>query len=98
VLTKVESKLLSRKFLLSIIGALIVFANDRWAWGLSQDTIVAGVGMLVAFIFGEAAVDMAAVKAKAADIDPDKVAQAVLKVLDELTVPVDPIVTEPDSE
>ena len=53
-----KKKLLSRKFLMALISASLVIANDGLNLGLDQNTIVAFGSIVVAWIIGETAVDV----------------------------------------
>jgi hypothetical protein len=52
-----KSKLLSRKFLMAVISAALVIANDGLSLGLDQNTIIAFGTIVVGWIIGESAVD-----------------------------------------
>lgn len=53
-----KKKLTSRKFLLSLLTALIVVANGWFDLGLSMQEIGALVATVSAYVLGEAVVDM----------------------------------------
>ena len=57
-----KSKLLSRKFLMAVISAGLVIANDGLGLGLDQNTILAFGSIVVGYIVGEAATDVAKAK------------------------------------
>jgi hypothetical protein len=60
---KVIAKLQSRKFLLAIIGALLVGLSKGLDWNLDDNTLYTIAGIFVSYILGEAYVDAkAAVK------------------------------------
>ena len=42
--------LLSRKFLLAVVGAVIAFGNAMWDWGMKTEEVMAIVVPLIAFI------------------------------------------------
>lgn len=56
--TTMKSKFLSRKFLMAIISAALVIANDGLELGLDQNTIVAFGSIVVGWIVSEAVVDV----------------------------------------
>ena len=49
--------LLSRKFLLAIISAFVVFANAMWDWGLTNEQVWTVLTPLLTFIGVEGAKD-----------------------------------------
>ncbi len=55
-------KMKSRKFIMSLVGGLIVVANDGLNLGLDGDTITQFVGIGVGYLVSQGAVD--AMKAK----------------------------------
>jgi hypothetical protein len=54
---KMKSKLLSRKFLMAVISAALVIANDGLNLGIDQNTVIAFGSIVVAWILGETAID-----------------------------------------
>lgn len=52
------NKLKSRKFIMAVVGSLIVLANQGFDMNLPEATITQFVSILVAYILGESAVDM----------------------------------------
>ena len=42
--------LLSRKFLLAVVGSVVVFGNRFWDWGLSEEEVWKFLAPLIAFI------------------------------------------------
>lgn len=50
-------KLKSRKFILAVVGAALIIANDGLDLGINSDTVLAFAGLLATWIVGEAAVD-----------------------------------------
>lgn len=56
--TTMKSKFLSRKFLMAVISAALVIANDGLELGLDQNTIVAFGSIVVGWIVSEAVVDV----------------------------------------
>lgn len=67
---QMKKKLLSRKFLMALISAGLVIANDGLGLGLDQNTIIAFGTIVVGYIVGEAATDVA--KAKNTGFDETK--------------------------
>ena len=94
-----RQRLTSRKFLLALASAIAIFSAEMWGYELSIEAIVGILGSVTAFVFGEAAVDHAAVKAQMQDLKLDALDQAVLnnmqmqRVISEATR--EPIVTPP---
>lgn len=64
-----KSKLLSRKFLMALISAALVIANDGLNLGLDQNTIIAFGSIVVGWIIGETAVDVAKTKPEVSPYD-----------------------------
>lgn len=58
-------KLKSRKFIIAVVGAILIIANDGLDLGINSETVLAFAGLLATWIVGEAAVD--AKRAGAAD-------------------------------
>jgi hypothetical protein len=56
---QMKSKLLSRKFLMAVISAALVIANDGLNLGLDQNTIIAFGSIVVGYIAIEGATDIA---------------------------------------
>ena len=52
------SKFLSRKFILAIVSALVVFLNSAFDFGLNQAEILTIVGSLLSFIITEGIADI----------------------------------------
>ena len=52
-----KSKFLSRKFLMALISAALVIANDGLNLGLDSNTIIAFGSIVVGWIIGESAID-----------------------------------------
>ncbi|MUT66002.1 hypothetical protein GOM71_08670 [Paenibacillus sp. NEAU-GSW1] len=50
-------KLKSRKFILAVVGAGLIVANDGLDLGINSDTVIAFAGLLATWIVGESAVD-----------------------------------------
>lgn len=57
-----KNKLLSRKFLMAVISAGLIIANDGLELGLDQNTIIAFGTIVVGWIVGESATDVAKAK------------------------------------
>lgn len=57
-----KQKLASRKFWMAIAGALIVVLNEGLGLGIPEETYWGIVALVLGYIFGEAAVDVARVK------------------------------------
>lgn len=53
-------KLKSRKFILSIVAGLLIVANDGLDMGLDPATITNFVTLIIGYVFGQGAVDVAA--------------------------------------
>lgn len=53
-----SSSLLSRKFILAVVAALVVFANGAFDLGLKSDEIIGIVGSLLTFVVVEGAADI----------------------------------------
>lgn len=47
---KFLKRLLSRKLILSVVSALVVFGNRYWNWGLSEQEVMAVVISLLTFV------------------------------------------------
>jgi len=54
------SKFLSRKFILAIVSALVVFLNSAFDFGLNQAEILTIVGSLLSFVVAEGVRDIKA--------------------------------------
>jgi hypothetical protein len=54
-----KKKLLSRKFLLSVVSAVLIILNDGLDLGIDSDTVLAFAGLIATYILGESAVDIA---------------------------------------
>lgn len=50
--------LLSRKFLLAVVGAVVVFGNYLWNWGITEDQVWAVLTPILAFIGAEGLADI----------------------------------------
>lgn len=50
-------KLKSRKFIIAVVGAILIIANDGLDLGIESETVLAFAGLLATWIVGEAAVD-----------------------------------------
>ena len=50
----------SRKFLLAVVAGLILIANQGLGLNIPEDTILAFAGLVIAYIFGQGAVDAVA--------------------------------------
>lgn len=50
--------LLSRKFLLALVAAIIAFGNSMWDWGLSTEEVWAILVPMLAFIGVEGVADI----------------------------------------
>ena len=55
-------KFKSRKFWMAVISALVVIANEGLGIGIPEDVIIPFASLIIAYIFGEAAVDIARAK------------------------------------
>lgn len=53
---------LSKKLLITIFTAAFVWANNKWQLGLTEDSISNIVIVIVGYIIGQTAVDIAAVR------------------------------------
>lgn len=51
-------RLLSRKFILALVAALVVFGNNAFDWGLNQQEVLTIVGSLLSFVFVEGSIDL----------------------------------------
>ncbi len=67
---KFMQKLKSRKFILAVVSALLIIANDGLDLGIDSQTVLAFAGIVAVWITGEAVVDTA--KAKASGFDDTK--------------------------
>lgn len=61
---------LSKKLLVAILSAAIIWANNKWQLGMSEQTISNIVIVIVGYIIGQAAVDIAAVRTPGAPNPP----------------------------
>ena len=50
-------KLRSRKFWMAVAAAVLVILNDGLGLGIDEETVLAFVGLVLGYIFGEAYVD-----------------------------------------
>lgn len=66
---RMKSKLLSRKFLLTILTAGIVAFNDALGWGLSQETIITISGVVVSYVAIEGTKDIVTKKPEVSEYD-----------------------------
>lgn len=57
-----KQKLTSRKFWFSIAGALLIVLNEGLQLGIPEETYWGIVALVLGYVFGEAAVDIARVK------------------------------------
>ena len=57
-LKKFADSLLTRKFLLALVGAVVVFGNAFWNWGISDDQVWQILTPVLAFIGVEGAADL----------------------------------------
>lgn len=57
-LKKFADSLLTRKFLLALVGAVVVFGNAFWNWGISDDQAWQILTPVLAFIGVEGAADL----------------------------------------
>lgn len=57
-----KQKLTSRKFWVAVAGALLILANEGFNLGIPGDAYWKIVTLLLGYIFGEAAVDIAHAK------------------------------------
>lgn len=60
--TLLKQKLSSRKFWAAVAGALLILANEGFNLGIPEDAYWKIVTLLLGYIFGEAAVDIARAK------------------------------------
>lgn len=51
------SKLKSRKFILAVVGAILIILNDGLDLGIDSETVLAFAGLLAVWIGGESVVD-----------------------------------------
>lgn len=51
-------RFLSRKFILAVVGGIVVFLNGAYDLGLNTEEILSFVGILVSFIVVEGAKDI----------------------------------------
>lgn len=54
----VPSRLLSRKFWLAVISAIVSFGNVYFEWGLSVEEVLLIIGPLLAYVGVEGAIDI----------------------------------------
>ena len=54
---QMKQKLMSRKLWMSLLAAIVPIVNEQIGLGLSNDTVLAIIGALVAFVLGESHVD-----------------------------------------
>lgn len=54
-----KSKLLSRKFILAVVTAVLIVLNDGLDLGIDSQTVLAFAGIIATYIVGESAVDVA---------------------------------------
>lgn len=52
------ARLSSRKFLSAVVGAIVVFGNHYWNWGLTEEQVWQVLTPLLAFIGVEGAADV----------------------------------------
>lgn len=52
-----SKSLLSRKFILAVVAAVVAFGNSIWGWGLSEGEVWTVVAPLLAFVGVEGAAD-----------------------------------------
>jgi len=57
-----KQKLTSRKFWMAIAGALIIVLNEGLGLGIPEETYWSIVALVLGYVFGEAAVDIARAK------------------------------------
>lgn len=55
---KIMKKLKSRKFIIAVVGAILIIANDGLDLGIESDTVLAFAGLLATWIVGESAIDL----------------------------------------
>lgn len=55
-------KFKSRKFILAVVGAILIVLNDGLDLGVDSDTVLAFAGLLAVWITGESVVDSARAK------------------------------------
>lgn len=65
-----KSKFKSRKFLLALLGGILIVLNDAFEVGIDQATIYAFAGLIATWIGAEAAVD--AKRAGSADVPKEQ--------------------------
>lgn len=58
------SKFKSRKFILAVVGAVLIVLNDGLDLGIDSETVLAFAGLLAVWITGESVVDTARSKHK----------------------------------
>lgn len=51
------SSLLTRKFLLAFVAAIVVFGNAMWSWGISEEQVWQILTPILAFIGAEGLID-----------------------------------------
>lgn len=54
---KIMKKFKSRKFIIAVVGAILIVLNDGLDLGIDSNTVLAFAGLLATWIVGEAAVD-----------------------------------------
>lgn len=59
---KIMNKFKSRKFILAVVGAVLIILNDGLDLGVDSDTVIAFAGLLAVWITGESVVDTARAK------------------------------------
>lgn len=64
------NKFKSRKFILAVVGAILIILNDGLDLGIDSNTVLAFAGLLATWIVGESAID-ATRTAKGASYEPD---------------------------
>lgn len=69
-LMKLKNKFKSRKFILAVVGAALIIANDGLDLGIDQDTVLAFAGLLATWIVGESAVDARRVRKEQSNEKP----------------------------
>lgn len=61
------SKFKSRKFILAIVGAILIILNEGLDMGINSETVLAFAGLLAVWISGESYVD-----GKRAEVTPNE--------------------------
>lgn len=64
------SKFKSRKFILAVVGAVLIVLNDGLDLGIDSETVLAFAGLLAVWITGESVVDTARSKKKEQEVTP----------------------------